>query len=69
MKGFFLTPGLRRIPDRVAKECCSTCAGQMSTLVTTKNTATSTENGQDNNKCTGTPNKSAPSASTMYLAL
>ena len=51
MKGFFLTPGLRRIPDRVAKECCSTCAGQMSTLVTTKNTATSTESSQDTRTC------------------
>lgn len=40
MKGFFLTPGLRRIEESVASECCRTWPGQMSTFVTTKNTGT-----------------------------
>ncbi len=40
MKGFFFTPGFLRIACRVAKVCFSTCSGQMSTLVTTKNTGT-----------------------------
>ena len=40
MKGFFLTPGFLRIACKVARVCLSTCSGQMSTLVTTKNTGT-----------------------------
>lgn len=40
IKGFFLTPGFFRMACKVDSVCLSTCSGQMSTLVTTKNTGT-----------------------------
>lgn len=40
MKGFFLTPGFRKMAWSVPRVCLSTCSGQMSTLVTTKKTGT-----------------------------